>query len=374
MSLARSNLRVPRARQIAVAVVIVAATLATGALRSTARAEPHVSACRLQWRVFARSASVPVLSDVAALSATDVWAVGGRSRSDAKPVIVHWDGQQLRPFKAFTPRGRYAELEAVAAVARDDVWAVGDDGGQPVLLHWNGREWRRQRPPQLPADASLRDVAAFARDDVWVVGGFADLIRRRPLVLRWNGRVWQRLSVGRVAPPGSSLLAIDGNDSTDIWAVGLTGVGITNHAKDELVLRWHRGQWKRMRTPLAGENQSPGAVDVSGGEVWAAHFPWGGRYGAAIVRWHGAVGRISYSTDEDLYLADIAATSQSDAWAVGYRDFDRHPLLLRWNGRSWRIVPTPLDRLVDAALESVSVVSPREIWAVGERVIARYSC
>ena len=373
MSLAGCNRRVPRARNIAAAVVIVAATLATAALRSTARAEPHVSTCALQWRVFARSASVPALSDVAALSATDVWAVGGRTRSDAKPVIVHWDGQQLRHFDGFTARGRYAELEAVAAVARDDVWAVGDDDGQPVLLHWNGREWGRQRPPQLPAGASLKDVGAFARDDVWVVGGFANP-NSRPFVLRWNGRVWQRLNIGRAAPGGSSLLAIDGEDSTDVWAVGLTGVGITHHARDELVLRWQRGQWKRMRTPLAGENQSPGAVDVSGGEVWTAHFPWGGRSGADIVRWHGAVGRISYATHEDLYIADIAATSRSDAWAVGYRGLDRHPLLLRWNGRSWRIVRTSLDRLVDAPLTSVSVVSPREIWAVGERVLARYSC
>ncbi len=28
-----------------------------------------------------------------------------------------------------------------AAIASDDVWAVGDNGGQGITMHWNGSTW-----------------------------------------------------------------------------------------------------------------------------------------------------------------------------------------------------------------------------------------
>ena len=64
-------------------------------------------------------------------------------------------------------------------------------------------------------------------------------------------------------------------------------------------------------------------------------------------------------------LADVAATSASNAWAVGSSGSvaSSKPLIVRWNGTAWKQVPSPA--LADGALNGVAATSATNAWAVG---------
>src|SRR3954454_23616981 len=72
--------------------------------------------CGLAWRMVP-SPNVVQLRGVAALATNDVWAVGGYPTT----LIVHWDGTTWSVVSS-PPTG--GELNAVAAVAANDIWAV----------------------------------------------------------------------------------------------------------------------------------------------------------------------------------------------------------------------------------------------------------
>jgi hypothetical protein len=68
-------------------------------------------------------------------------------------------------------------------------------------------------------------------------------------------------------------------------------------------------------------------------------------------------------------LADVAASSGSDVWAVGDRgvtDVDFVPLIQHFDGTSWAIVATPTI-VGDGILKGVLARSPTSAWAVGSR-------
>ena len=69
------------------------------------------------------------------------------------------------------------------------------------------------------------------------------------------------------------------------------------------------------------------------------------------------------------HLSAVAATSASNAWAVGesYTKTSIKTLILRWNGKTWRRVPSPSPG-ASAGLSGVAAVSARSAWAVGDTI------
>ena len=65
-------------------------------------------------------------------------------------------------------------------------------------------------------------------------------------------------------------------------------------------------------------------------------------------------------------LADVAATSASNAWAVGTTGRLRSkPLIVHWNGTAWKQVPSPSPGTF-AGLSGVAATSASNAWAVGD--------
>src|SRR5205807_3074367 len=92
---------------------------------------------------------------VAALSPTNVWAVGtgpgvASACCSAHPtaVIEHWDGTSWKvvPSPNPNPQGNNG-LGAVAAVSANNVWAVGHQLQGPFTEHWNGTSWTIDATP-----------------------------------------------------------------------------------------------------------------------------------------------------------------------------------------------------------------------------------
>lgn len=67
-----------------------------------------------------------------------------------------------------------------------------------------------------------------------------------------------------------------------------------------------------------------------------------------------------------VYLADVAATSPVDVWAVGNGWGDGpQPVIAHWDGGGWRHLPAPNVADFEYTLAAVDAVSPHDAWAVG---------
>jgi hypothetical protein len=123
------------------------------------------------------------LSGLTAVSPTNIWAVGtytdkpGTSGyKDSAGLIEHWNG---KTWKVVTSpnTGSQVGLRGVAAVSATDIWAVGDDnaesgdGGGTIVEHWNGHDWSSVHSPNPTPDYSnLFAVAVVSAKDIWAVG------------------------------------------------------------------------------------------------------------------------------------------------------------------------------------------------------------
>ncbi|MGH3410932.1 MAG: hypothetical protein ACRDRJ_51815 [Streptosporangiaceae bacterium] len=84
---------------------------------------------------------------VAASSARSAWAVGDSYKfpSTFKTLVLRWNGASWKQVAAPSPAGSH--LWGVAAVSASDAWAVGASGltsQKTMILHWNGKAWSRQ--------------------------------------------------------------------------------------------------------------------------------------------------------------------------------------------------------------------------------------
>jgi hypothetical protein len=100
---------------------------------------------------------------VAAVSTNDFWSVGTWGLDEGSG-IKHWTGGAWTAVSS----PNVGTLNGVAAVAANDVWAVGNGSGSPPILHWNGTQWNIVPNPAPPG--VLNAVAAVSATDVWAVG------------------------------------------------------------------------------------------------------------------------------------------------------------------------------------------------------------
>jgi hypothetical protein len=218
-----------------------------------------------QWNVAQApgSGATSWFNQIAALSATDIWAIGsfqqtvpaiapgGETLTPTYTLIEHWDGQQWSVVKSPSPGTRVNTLRGITALSPNDAWAVGQDGStdvagpnghrivieQPLTMHWDGQQWSVVSSPPLPGSpqvSSLNAVAALAPDDIWAVGFVTErVVSDLPFVLQaspvqasqmllehWGGTQW---SIVAVPTPGqgSALYGLALVPTTSqLWAVG----------------------------------------------------------------------------------------------------------------------------------------------------------
>jgi len=92
-------------------------------------------------------------------------------------LIEHWNGSTWSIVPS-PNAGDGGELKAVAAVSASDVWAVGNSLGpgngvkKTLVEHWDGSAWSvvPSPSPDMFTDDSLLSVAARSSQEVWAVG------------------------------------------------------------------------------------------------------------------------------------------------------------------------------------------------------------
>src|SRR5260370_1707444 len=208
-------------------------------------------------------------SGVAAVSASDVWAVGFTVQppdedAPALTLIEHWDGQswQIITSPSPHPAGGNA-LSSVAAVSASDVWAVGFTGetpgargfgtGQTLIEHWDGTGWQVIPSPSPGSVSSpLTAVAVVQADDVWAAGRFSNTTDPSgplsTLIEHWDGHKWQVVP----SPNPESSSTINGLavvSANDIWAVGFSSPSLSTGPFHTLTEHWDGKTWRGVSSP-----------------------------------------------------------------------------------------------------------------------------
>jgi hypothetical protein len=217
----------------------------------------------LSWtRVTSPNAGQPAggqLGDVVALEADDAWAVGSYGQgAPSRTLVEHWDGTSWSvvpsPNKGPFPNS----LTAVDAVAADDIWAAGTwftkaFVDRTLILHWDGVSWQRVKGPNAgPTGAAndVVDIAAMAADDVWAVG----VRGLRTLILHWDGVAWS--AVPSPTPGGNADLAgVVAVAADDVWAVG-GRVDRQENAIQTLVEHWDGATWSVVESANKGPSDN----------------------------------------------------------------------------------------------------------------------
>ncbi|OEU85791.1 hypothetical protein DB35_12345 [Streptomyces abyssalis] len=278
-------------------------------------------------------------------------AFGGEPAPRQKPSASAAESMKV----SYYSKSLSAQLTDVAAVSADEGWAVGtsqkDDGsGDPeqVLLHRDGEKWKQSPLPEGAAQASLDQVEASGPDNVWLFGRQKGG-EGKPLAFRWDGKKWA--SVEAPASEGTSggrSVAVLGPD--DVWALGL----------DNTAHRWDGKKWTETELPANAR-----AVAGTGpGDVWAVGFrdtsgDGGGPMSQpAAMHWDGKEWKTTKTPEyhfpdpappeESAGLESVVAVSEDEVWAVGNHTFnhgeggpepEEENILLRWNGSEWKKGP-----------------------------------
>jgi hypothetical protein len=321
------------------------------------------------------------LNDAVALSTNDVWAVGDgtdpQDPDNSDPAFEHWNGSRW----TLAPTERSLEdaeaIFAVSAVASADAWAVGSTGQpsfndrQIEILHWDGSRWSFVAPVQASFNNELFGVAAVAADDVWAVGGLSTggTGLNRALVEHWDGTSW---SVASIPDPSGteSLSRVEAVSARDVWAVGTRSPAFA--PARPFAMHWNGFTWSIVPVPTVRGKTTilNDLAVVSTNDVWAA----GSSFNSSIPslsstlteHWDGTRWNIVKSADTGGDNADeltaVASIASNDIWTVStYVDNGEKTLTEHWDGSRWTIVPAPPAFTINGAAAAAS----EDVWAVG---------
>jgi Phosphoesterase family len=218
-----------------------------------------------------------MLFAASALSPSDVWVVGDQEGRDGKfgTLAEHWNGTAWSVTSTPDPGPAGNHLYAVAAVAPDDVWAVGQRLGaqapdQGLVEHWNGQSWAVVNTPASAFASVMLDAVTVHGGQVWAAGEADSPRGGRPVIVHRQGGRWQ--TVHLPASAGSSWTNLYGiaDAGGTVWAAG-TFVDPKTGNNETLILRGTGNHWTVDHGPDPGSGSNIlGGLTAIGGELWAA--------------------------------------------------------------------------------------------------------
>ena len=206
----------------------------------------------------------------------------------------------------------------------------------------------------------MRTISATS---AWAVGFTQSGTVKKTLILHWDGKRWQRVASPNPGKPGSSdeLRAVAVTSAANAWAAGVTESA--SGQETALILRLKNRRWVRATIPNLGADSVLDAVGASSAtSAWAT-----GRVGSShllALRWNGKTWQhvATPLPDREAFdaIVSVAVTSASNAWAV-----EENGDLLHWGGRSWQRSPIAVPRGQQFALQAVAAQPGSDAWAVG---------
>jgi hypothetical protein len=352
--------------------------------------------CQREWvtdREVLHNGSGWELNAVASDAAGKVWAVGRDNHRET--LVLRLSGKGWSRVSTPDPSPSYSQrLMDVAAVSPTDVWAVGWYEGseesqtkgmyrsvyRTLVQHWNGKGW--SIVPSLEGQGELYGVAAVGRGEVWAVGWVRESGWNKPLIMRWNGSKWTTVPSPKLSSPANSgavLYAVAAAGVNDIWTVGAKDIDGWETGGETLIMHWNGKRW--VEATSFGPGRLRDIAVINSKEVWAVGYESNIRKGEGgyskplIVRWDGKKwSRVLSPNPKPLgwgyernALYGIGAVTSHNIWAVGsVRNRDgTEPFVLRWNGKQWAEEVGPVRSYVNSTLNSVTATVGGKLVAVG---------
>ena len=352
----------------------LAAVLAL-AVVATAGAVPAASGAPQTPSGFAVVASPAVsgqLTGVAAVSANNVWAVGGTT--DHRTLVEHWTGAAWHVVTAPHP-SPYSVLFSVSA-GSGAVWAVGfydphgTDNLRGLAERWNGSSWIQVRIPASLGVSSLNAVHVFSDTNVWAGGSASD----HHILLHYSNGHWTRIAdVAFSGQVGDRIDGIAAGSPSQVFAIG--DVDNQNDSHGLLEREVTSSNWQDIAEPSGQFSALEGVSASAAGNVWAVGAVSTASSSHPIaMHWNGAhAASISFpSSSDDHGFGAIVAISPTNVWAVGSRSSSvtgaTDTLIDHYTGGSSFIDlggpnPDPDYNNLEAITEVPG--APSNLWAVG---------
>jgi hypothetical protein len=243
----------------------------------------------------------------------------------------------------------------------------------PASASAAGCGWTTLRPAGAGVGQNvLQSVTVISPRNAWAVNDFVAATGPAARILHWNGSGWRAQHTP--GPAGDQLYSVTATSASNAWAVG-DYYNVNAGRYETVILRWNGRSWSRQPSPSpAGANAFlRGVAATSGSNAWAVgviyRLDQASQGRTFILHWNGhAWSRVTspnMGTGVNTLTA-AAATSADNAWAVGIHDGNTdHTLILHWNGRSWSRQASPSPAGI-VQLHAVSATSASNAWAVGQ--------
>ena len=382
--------------RLKVHVFVLLITCATTLLAQTETASgswqivpsPNGAKCKMPYPLCLTPEEGNVLYATAALSSTDVWAVGAEPHQSAvltATLAEHWDGTQWSVVPTPAIPSAMVLLNSISSLRFNEVWAAGFADnvscqagicGQTLVERWNGSRWTQVKTPNPGLADYLYGIAAISPSDVWVGGQeWSSLSSVFPVLMHYDGTNWKsysfsQLQLGQV----SAVFALATND---VWAVGWYGTVSTGKG---LALHWNGKSWRMVPFPTdnVGIVQLRSVSGAASNDVWAVgNVSYYGPYGeledgARTYRWNGTNWKqVDFPLGGYSYVNAVSARATDDVWAVGAGNggcgFAYCYATVHWDGNAWSEITNPNSGI----LLGVTTSSTSDAWAVGDGFNAR---
>jgi hypothetical protein len=247
----------------------------------------------------------------------------------------------------------------ITGTSGTDSWFFGrlarpDEPGSHAY-HWNGQGWTEHALG--PRGFSVSGATTFSANDIWVSGRFNpgyDTGDDQAAVGHWNGTSWTVTRLPRPTGATTSLDAIHGRSTNDVWATGDTCTPFeTGNARCQAyVVRWNASTWTRVPVPSSAPRSAlPSTVITGAGEVWIAARETDLTTRVEpdrvyAMRWNGTAWTKTYlpdGTDDGLYTNPTSFAYHGSGLAAGQTNTANEGLV-RWTGSTWEPVPGPVAR------------------------------
>jgi hypothetical protein len=180
-----------------------------------------------------------MLMGVAAIATNNVWAVGSHAgQNGIQTLVEHWDGTQWSLVTSPSPGMASNTLNAVAAISPNNIWAVGDSTTSvgpsatysPLIEQWNGTTWNIVSSPVQGTSDFVNGIAAVSANNIWAVGDYRTGIDPFgpyfTLIEQWNGTAWSAVPSPSPGSEASDLLSATRIPRTNnVWAAGFVQNG-----------------------------------------------------------------------------------------------------------------------------------------------------
>jgi hypothetical protein len=220
-----------------------------------------------------------ILYGVAAITDSDVWAVGGEQDANGlwHTLAEHWDGSKWSVVNAVDAGVNGNQFYAVKALATTDVYVVGQQAGagfpnQALIEHWDGKSWIVVSSPNDASASALPLGVTATASSLTVVGQQeTDMAPYTTYVAAGPPKSLSIQATPNAGAGENDLFAVATAADRSTWAVGWDIDPATdNH--DPLVLQGINGVWSLVPSPsfAAGSDSGFAAITaIPGGGLWA---------------------------------------------------------------------------------------------------------